>query len=64
MKPEVHFNKYGLHKVNGPARVWPNGSWVWALNGNPHRYYGPNHSTGSWKLNGVFIKWEPVDLWD
>ena len=55
MTPETHTNEHGLHKVNGPARIWEEGWWVWSFNGMTHRYYGPALEDGTWSLHGEHI---------
>ena len=56
MTPYICTNEHGLHKSNGPARVWDEGWWVWALNGMTHRYYGPALEDDTWSLHGENIK--------
>lgn len=47
-----------LHKSNGPARIWDDGGWEWALHGRWHRYYGPvqNLCNETWYIRGNKIK--------
>ena len=58
MNPTVYYNLSGLHRPNGPALVREGNRWNWAVNGTPHRYYGPADHLGSWKIHGEFIKWD------
>lgn len=44
------------HRTNGPAVIWANGGWNWALNHKCHRYYGPDSDRNFWHLHGDFIK--------
>lgn len=51
------YNKEGqLHRENGPAREYTNGSKSWYLNGQLHRENGPArewaNGSKSWYLNG------------
>ena len=50
-----HFSKQ-LHRVDGPAIEWANGSKYWYLNGEFHRIDGPaieySNGTKAWYLNG------------
>lgn len=45
-----------LHRVDGPAIQWPNGTKEWFLNGLPHRLCGPaiEYPDGQkdWFING------------
>jgi hypothetical protein len=45
-----------LHCTNGPACAAGPNSWLWCLNDQPHRYYGPYHSDGCWCLHGKRVK--------
>lgn len=39
---ENHINEnYQPHKINGPAKVWDDGSEEWYINGDCHRTDGP-----------------------
>jgi hypothetical protein len=44
-----------LHREDGPARIWKDGSKAWFLNGYRHRMDGPaiemNNGEKSWYLN-------------
>ena len=52
---EHRVNK-ALHRANGPAKIWDDGHWSWALYGSGHRYYGPAPTHQEWWIHGVFIK--------
>ena len=53
----VRYQRDGeLHRPNGPAISWPDGSWSWALNDRVHRYYGPAGSSTIWVLYGSRVK--------
>ena len=65
---EWHNEKGKLHREDGPAIEWPDGSKVWYLNGELHREGGPavEHTNGykAWFLNrechrvdGPAIQW-------
>lgn len=47
-----------VHRKEGPAEIWGDGSTVWRLNGKPHRVDGPayEHPDGEkqWFLNGKY----------
>lgn len=45
-----------LHRTNGPAVLWHNGYWYWALHNIQHRYYGPATGYGTWYICGRYIK--------
>lgn len=45
-----------IHRSNGPARIWNDGVGGWYINGEYHRYYGPQDIDGSWWLHGIRIK--------
>jgi hypothetical protein len=45
-----------LHRANGPAVEWVNGSWAWYLKGVGHRYYGPAWSNDRWNIRGGHVK--------
>ena len=46
-----------LHRPNGPARIWENGSQAWWFYGDWHRYYGPHTSWGdNWYIHGKQVK--------
>lgn len=46
-----------LHRVNGPARIWPDdGGWIWVLYGRPHRYYGYSNGSKDWDIHGDMVK--------
>jgi hypothetical protein len=47
-----------MHKVNGPAYIDDNDSsiWAWWLNGQRHRYYGPQNYTNAWCIHHLRIK--------
>ena len=44
------------HRADGPASIWHNtGICYWYLNGQPHRYYGPqtdNNFERKWMIHG------------
>lgn len=45
-----------LHRINGPARVWPNGDGEYYQNGRLHRADGPaiiRHGRQMWMVNGI-----------
>ena len=44
------------HRPNGPAIIWEDKTWNWALNHLCHRYYGPDSDEGHWTIHGVQIK--------
>ena len=53
-----YYNNAGvLHREEGPAIIWPNGTKLWYQNGSLHRTDGPavEWSDGGreWWLNGV-----------
>lgn len=54
----VHYRlKNELHRPNGPAIIWSDGSWVWLFNGDYHRYYGPQcNDENWWWIHDVRIK--------
>lgn len=45
-----------LHREDGPADIWPDGTEIWAQNGEKHRIGGPavTRADGSWEywVNG------------
>jgi len=45
-----------LHRTNGPARIWDNGTKSWFINGSLHREHGPavilSNGTKYWFING------------
>ena len=47
-----------LHREDGPAREWDNGTKVWCINGQYHREDGPaiEYTNGykEWCLNGEY----------
>ena len=47
-----------LHRIDGPAIEYPNGTRVWCINGILHRDNGPaiEYSNGykSWYINGIY----------
>ena len=56
-----HTNEKGkLHRTDGPAVVYTDGSCAWYLNGNLHRTDGPavKYKNGyqAWWVDGKFIK--------
>jgi hypothetical protein len=59
------YNDIGqLHREDGPARVWKDGTCEWYLNGRRHRNTGPaierDDGFRSWWLNGeqlTFAEW-------
>ena len=58
-----HRNEKGqLHRVDGPAVEWPDGTREWWVNGQLHRVDGPAivraNGTRAWFVDGKFIKWE------
>ena len=55
----IYRNHLGeIHRVHGPAEVWPDGTQYWVQNGLPHRTDGPAaifaDGTEIWYRNGVF----------
>jgi hypothetical protein len=57
---EIAYYKNGkLHKENGPARCWHDGTREWNLNDLLHREDGParewTHGIKEWWLNGIWI---------
>ena len=50
-------SKKEYHRIDGPARVWPNYSKEWWVNGHIHRIDGPavENATGDkfWHRNGL-----------
>ena len=48
-----------LHRVDGPAKEWDDGSSVWYRNGFHHRVDGPavdmDDVYKKWWVNGIFI---------
>jgi hypothetical protein len=48
-----------LHRVDGPAIEFPNGSSIWCINGVPHREDGPAvklvDGSEKWYLNGKLL---------
>jgi hypothetical protein len=44
-----------LHRPNGPAKMWGEGTWYWCLYGVRHRYYGPASWMGDWSVKGFRI---------
>jgi hypothetical protein len=61
---DLNGTKYWLengeyHRVDGPAREWPDGRKDWYINGKRHREDGPAvewpNGGKSWYLNDVFI---------
>ena len=44
-----------VHRPNGPAVIWEDGTWNWSLYGKFHRYYGPAFRYGSWYIHGGYI---------
>ena len=44
------------HRANGPAVIYYDGQFLWYLNDQCHRYYGPATSTNEWWLNNDYIK--------
>ena len=58
-----HRNENGkLHRVDGPAVEWANGTREWWLNGRLHRIDGPAIEVANgdceWWVEGKFIKGE------
>lgn len=49
-----------LHRVGGPAIIWPDGSRFWYRNGRPHRDDGPAiewaDGTSEWYRNGIRVE--------
>jgi hypothetical protein len=54
----IRYQRDGLlHKSNGPALTWEDGSCAWMLYGNQHRYYGPwAGMTGGWRIHNTILK--------
>ena len=53
----IYRNHLGeIHRVHGPAEVWPDGTQYWVQNGRPHRTDGPAiiyaDGTCFWYLQG------------
>lgn len=45
------------HRPDGPARIWKDGDWDWALFGKWHRYYGGCRNWGDgWWIHGEQVK--------
>lgn len=46
-----------IHRIDGPARIWPAGSKEWWVNGKIHRLDGPavEYSSGErgWYIKGI-----------
>ena len=72
-KSELKIDEYGnkywylngkLHRINGPAIEYTNGTKRWYLNGKKHRIDGPAiewpDGNKSWYLNGEKVKEEDV----
>ena len=65
---KIEHNEYGdlhylnsknlLHRLDGPAYIWPNGRKEWCFSGLLHRLNGPAIDYGNenkyWYLKGVF----------
>ena len=55
---EYRNKKGNLHRLDGPAREWIDGSKEWWLNGEYHREDGPaiefSVGTKKWYLNGEY----------
>jgi len=53
----TYYLNYELHRVDGPACEYADGSKIWRLNGKLHREDGPaienSNGTKWWYLNGV-----------
>ena len=51
-----------LHRIDGPARIWRDGSQAWYLNGELHRESGPAvicaNGRQRWYLNGNMYSFE------
>lgn len=51
-----------LHRIDGPAIEWSDGTREWFVNGKRHRTDGPAiewmNGTKEWFVNGVFIRSE------
>lgn len=45
------------HRVNGPAKIWDDGDFDWYINGQRHRYYGPQNPRSFWWIHGKVVKW-------
>jgi hypothetical protein len=45
-----------LHRADGPAKMWADGDYVWYINGQRHRYYGPQNQYQSWWIHDERIK--------
>jgi hypothetical protein len=48
------------HRTNGPAVVYSANRFVWFLNDQCHRYYGPANHLRNWFFHGEFIHKEPT----
>ena len=53
-----------LHREDGPAVEWPNGTKFWYLNNKWHREDGPaverSNGTKRWFLNNKEVTWKEV----
>ena len=60
------YKNIGLHREDGPAVVYSDGSQIWLVDNNIHREDGPAiiHSNGThkWYVNGKYITNE-VNQW-
>jgi hypothetical protein len=54
-----HDSKGNYHRLDGPAKIWTNGTRFWYVNGERHRLDGPavewHKGKLSWYLNGVWL---------
>ena len=54
-----YYNEHDrLHRVYGPAVIWPDGTEFWYQNGEYHRFDGPAvidpDGSGTWYINGFY----------
>lgn len=52
---EIHWKGNMKHRSNGPAVIWEDADWDWALFGRWHRYYGPQDRAQAWWIHGELI---------
>jgi hypothetical protein len=55
--PIEYFKESKLHRIDGPAVIWPDGNQYYYFNGEKHRFEGPavihDDGTKEWYINGV-----------
>ena len=64
---EWRVNGY-LHRLDGPAVIWPDGRQEWWVKGELHRLDGPAYisatGTQEWWVNGLFHRTDgPARIW-